>query len=341
MSKRKVVTHDTIADQRLRHAVPVTQPLVMCSQIQRSGGTLLLRLLDGHPSCFVHPSELRWDRLHPWPEIDLSAPLDPDTTFDAIVETWPAKFGTHGYEKFSNWTKEQHPEQIKRYPFLFDTALQRRLFAAALDRAGATRRDVLNAYLTSLFNAWLDYQNLYSGPKQWVAAFEPRLAVRSSGPGPFFADYPDGRLVTIVREPGAWLSSYTRHTGDADATRSLRLWSESVERSLTVHTDQPGRVLVVVFEQLVTDTATVMRQVAAWLGIPFMDSLLQPTYNSMPVLSDSSHELSTGIDTQVTERHKAATSDADAALLAADATPRYERVKQQFWVGGKMGSGVI
>ena len=37
----------------------VDQPLLLITQAQRSGGTLLLRLLDGHPECHVVPFQLR------------------------------------------------------------------------------------------------------------------------------------------------------------------------------------------------------------------------------------------------------------------------------------------
>src|SRR3954469_11381449 len=59
---------------RLTHVVPVKEPLVLISQIQRSGGTLLLPLLDGHPECHVDPYELKigHPKKHNWPPIDLS-----------------------------------------------------------------------------------------------------------------------------------------------------------------------------------------------------------------------------------------------------------------------------
>jgi hypothetical protein len=38
---------------------PVTEPLVLISQIQRSGGSMLSKLIDGHPQLHVHPSELK------------------------------------------------------------------------------------------------------------------------------------------------------------------------------------------------------------------------------------------------------------------------------------------
>ena len=54
--------------------VPVSEPLVLISQVQRSGGTLLNSLLDGHPELHVHPYELQIG--HPtkadWPVLDLN-----------------------------------------------------------------------------------------------------------------------------------------------------------------------------------------------------------------------------------------------------------------------------
>ena len=44
---------------RPRELVRVDQPLVLITQVQRSGGTLLQRLLDGHPQCHVLPFQFR------------------------------------------------------------------------------------------------------------------------------------------------------------------------------------------------------------------------------------------------------------------------------------------
>ena len=43
----------------VKHVQPVTCPLVLISQIQRSGGSLLSQLFDGHPEVHAHPHELK------------------------------------------------------------------------------------------------------------------------------------------------------------------------------------------------------------------------------------------------------------------------------------------
>jgi hypothetical protein len=325
---------DTVMEQRLRSVVPVNQPLMLCSQVQRSGGTLLMRLLDGHPACFAHPSELRWGRLQKkmWPRLDLTTDVVPDELFGQLDEGWPKRFAKEGYHKFSKFTEQHHPEQVRYYPFVFDSRLQRTIFAGQLAaRDAVSQRDVLNAYLTSLFNAWLDYQNLYGTPKRWVTAFLPRLIMDGEGSlDAFFRDYPDGLLVTLVREPSAWLASFSRHVGGTNARELIDVWLASIEATLRAHAAYPDRVVVVLFEDLVHRTEPTMRRLCERMGIAFSEVLLEPTYNSMRVLSDSSHELATGIDPRVTDRHRDTLSPDDAKTVAEKAAPLFEDVRARF-----------
>src|SRR6476469_9076560 len=88
----------TLARVRAEHAVSVREPLVLVSQIQRSGGTLLSRLFDGHPECHAHPYELKLGKEQPeWPRIDLDDA--PKRWFRRLYEE---KVGQHlaaGYSK--------------------------------------------------------------------------------------------------------------------------------------------------------------------------------------------------------------------------------------------------
>jgi hypothetical protein len=246
-------------------------------------------------------------------------------------EGWPRKFAAEGYHKYSNWTHRQHPDQIHRYPFVFDLELQQRVFALMIkERAGRVQRDLLDAYLTSVFNAWLDYQNLYRTPKRWVTAFLPRLIMEPDGPARFFADYPDGLLVSLVREPGAWLASYSRHVGTEEGQVTLDLWVQSTDASVRAKEARPDQVIVLLFEDLVHRTESVMRLLCARMDLAFSEVLLEPTYNSMPVLSDSSHVLTTHLDTQVTERHRDTLTAEQFDLVTRQATPHFIEIRKRF-----------
>lgn len=320
-----------VADQRLQWIVPVTQPVMLCSQIQRSGGTLVARLFDGHRACFAHPYELRWGRPEKghWPALEKDG--TPDALLAQLDEGWPRRFASKGYHKYTDWTHRNDPDAARHYPFVFDEELQYRVFAAVLGAMpGRSQRSCLNAYLTSLFNAWLDYQNLYGTPKQWVTAFFPRSIMEPDGPDRFFADYPDGLLVTLVREPRGWLSSFSRHVATAGTEEAIDLWVESANASRRAQAARPDRVIVLLFEDLVHRTEAVVRLLCERMGLSFSRVLLEPTFNSMPVLSDSSHVLTTGIDREVTERHLATLTSEQVERVARKATPHYEKIRERY-----------
>jgi hypothetical protein len=95
---------------RTDHVVQVREPMVLVSQIQRSGGTLLSRLFDGHPQCHAHPYELKIGRKARWPKLDLEAP---ETWFEALYEH---KVAVH---LVSGWSKPGLKEtDVDVFPFL-------------------------------------------------------------------------------------------------------------------------------------------------------------------------------------------------------------------------------
>src|SRR5262245_3404433 len=65
--------------------VRVRCPLIMISQVERSGGSLMAQLFDGHPQILAHPHELKFGfpDKRTWPPTDLH---DPDEQFRALFE---------------------------------------------------------------------------------------------------------------------------------------------------------------------------------------------------------------------------------------------------------------
>jgi hypothetical protein len=270
---------------RLEHLVPVREPLVLVSQIHRSGGTLLSQLFDGHPECHAHPHELAIG--HPksrhWPQLDLAKP---DGWFAMLDERYPEKHFREGYRK-----PAQRPgDEADVFPFLFPPRLQRAIFDRCVaERPPASARDVLDAYFTSYFNAWLDNENLYATPKKAVTGFAPRVNMKPANLERFFAAYPDGHLVSMVREPRAWYASArTQKDSHADPGEALRRWRLSAEATLAARERYGDRVVVLTYEQLVRDTAGTMERLAARLGLTMSPTLIEPTFNGRPIRANSS-----------------------------------------------------
>jgi hypothetical protein len=315
--------YEALSRMRLDHLVPVKEPLVLISQIQRSGGTLLSQLFDGHPEVHAHPHEIcigkpeKWD----WPSLDLSAP---ETWFATLHEPLLAEWIETGYVKDQTALRKRRDPDV--FPFVFSLKLQREIFARCA--AGAEReRDVLDAYFTSYFNAWLDNQNLYTGPKKAVIGFTPRLAMELERVERFFAAYPDGLLVSIVRDPRGWYASARRHRKYyADLEQSIAHWRASTEAAIEAAGRFGDRVVVLTYEQLLEDTDTSCAALASRMGISMTPELLVPTFNGRPIRANSSEKVDRiGILSDRGSAFREALSAGEIALIERRAGDLYDR----------------
>jgi len=261
---------------------PVTSPLALISQIQRSGGTLLSQLFDGHPEIHAHPHELKigYPKKHMWPKIDLND--HPQRWLEILFEDKIINHLKDGYKK--------ERKQDEAFPFIFMPAVQRRVFLSYLGSIEQkTLRDVFDAYLTSYFGAWLNNQNT-SGKKKFITAFTARLSMNMDSMEAFFEIYPDGRLISVVRDPKNWFPSAVRHDPlkYGDIRRALSLWCESARTMIRNKEKFGERVCILRFEDLVSNTELVMHHLADFLGIQFDEILLTPTFNKFTIRANTS-----------------------------------------------------
>jgi len=312
-----------LAAARREHLVDVRQPLVLIAQPNRSGGTLLSQLLDGHPELHVHPGELQIGVG--WPIVDLSRPRK--EIFRALRERHVSRCFWDGYSKDKPARKLGLDEQLEVFPFLLPPELHRWLFVELLaERPIDGQRDVLNAYFAALFNAWLDNQNLYPGAKRWVVAFgdmrQPDSLAR------FFADYPDGRHITCVREPKARTASKLVFSGERDGVAAYaERWRQHTETQLETKARYGDRVFLLTYERLVTHTESTMRSLAAWLGISYSPSLTEPTFNRFPINANSSFRVERhGVLPDRVDQWQTVLTDEQARKVDEVAGDLYERV---------------
>jgi len=306
--------YERLSAVRLENLVPVREPVVLVSQVQRSGGTLLSRLFDAHPEVHAHPYELhigrrrrsRWSKI----QLDLTA----DELFEGLYEPKVAEHLTGGYTK----PGLEH-DDVDVFPFIFLPRLQKRIFDRCVAaKALATDRDVYNAYFTSYFNAWVDNQNLYTGPKRIVTGFTPRMIAHEPSVRRFFRAYPDGTLVSLVRDPRSWYASASRHRPKYEVVEdALEAWRESTAAALAAAERFGERVVLITYEELVQEAERTMTRLAERLGISMHPTLLSPTFNGRQIRPNSSDRVvSYGVVAERTERWR--------ELLDADAIVRID-----------------
>jgi hypothetical protein len=300
---------------RREKRVEVHQPLVLISQIQRSGGTLLSQLFDGHPQCHAHPYELfiGYPKKMFWPQLDLQA--GKREWFKVLFEKPVLRSFYEGYTKYGKGIDQD----LEVFPFIFLPSLQKAIFDDCVgSRAIRSPRDIFDCYMTSYFNAWLDNQNLYGKDKRIITAFVPRMGMDQGNLEKFFATYPDGKLLSLVRDPKSWWVSARKHKPEVygDLGVAMGLWLESTRAILAARERYQERVLPLRFEDLVGQTQNTMQRVADYLGISFHDCLLTPTFNGFPIKADSSYQVSGyGVIQEPLVRHQRLLTPAEMAEI--------------------------
>ncbi len=342
----RIAEHDALVHHRSKHFVEVDQPLVLVSQIDRSGGTLLSQLFDDHPQLHAHPYELHigHPKKYHWPALDLDA--SPEEWFDVLREPPAERAFLEGYRKVAQ--PNAPPEDVETFPFVFPPLVQRGVFLALCEhRRPRSAREILDRYMTSYFNAWLDNRNLRGDEKRWVTAFAARVSNEEDSVAGLFDVYPDGRLVSIVRDPRSWYAS-ARGVRDLVGTKSkerkygtveagVEVWRRGTEALLRNREHHGEKVILLSFDELVVDTESTMRRLAELLGIEFHPTLTEPTFNGRPIKADSSFAVAShGVISGPLTRWREKLSAEEIDYVEREALPLYERILEQAMPGAQM-----
>jgi hypothetical protein len=160
--------------------------------------------------------------------------------------------------------------------------------------------------MTSYFGAWLNNQNT-SGHKKFITAFTAGLSMSKDNMESFFEIYPDGRLISLIRDPKNWYPSAIRHKPRIcrDIRDGVDLWNNSAQAMIWNKKRYGDHVCIITFEDLITKTKSVMRYLAEFLEIKFEDILLVPTFNKYPIRANTSFEAEqNGIINSTLQRYK-------------------------------------
>jgi hypothetical protein len=273
----------------------IESPLVLVSQISRSGGTFLSQLLDGHPELWAHPSELHVGHPHKWHWTDLSGVGSAEEAFGLLQQKRFATRFSGGYYSKSN---------DQELPMVYDPDLHRELFTSLAEaRKPGTDRQWLDLFFTALFSAWLDYQGRYE-QKRFVSAFASMFSIERASMQKFNEAYPDGFMITLLREPMGWYASVKQRSINVPRKQQqvyaegIRIYGgfDEAEKGYVENADSVlrnrnllgDRLILIDYSDLVKETESTMRRLADKLGIKFSDILVRPTFNGMPVLSNTS-----------------------------------------------------
>ena len=278
--------------EHIEDSGPIRCPLVLISQISRSGGTWLSQLFDHHPQVWAHPLELRFGQLRKsdWPELPSNGDAE---------HAWEALRYAKAEEAFGSGTYAKGNDDT--HPMLFEADTQRALFLRLAEIwKPTTDREWFDLYFTSFFSVWLDYQRRY-GPKKYVAGFASMLALEPQSMVRFRHVYPDGWLISILREPFGWYAS-VKHRAETDektkrsAKKRLYGGFDEVEAAYrdnikSFHANRQlfgDRYIELDYEALAADTEETVRALAERIGLDWHPTLTRQTFNGRSIRPNTS-----------------------------------------------------
>ncbi|MDZ7831115.1 MAG: sulfotransferase [Desulfobacterales bacterium] len=324
---RKREEYHNVYRSRLNHLVHVDQPMVLISQAARSGGTMLHRLFDSHPECHTYPVELAMGIKpdiydYPWPEINLND--TPETWLKSLVQIHVWRWLKND---FRYW-----PQDKETYPFIFCPLLCEKIFNTCvvdLRHSAINQRNIFNSYMTAFFNAWVDNQNLYSPSlKKFTVAFAPQMVLEKENIRKFFGVYPDGKFISVIRDPFSWYASASRYRpkiyGEIESSIQ-NYWKKSTNNAIELWREHKERVILIRFDSLVQNTEGVMEGLAGKLGIEFTNSMLDPTFNNHSIKANSSFNEKKNLKKQTINRYKEILSQDEIRRIDLLSTELYDK----------------
>jgi hypothetical protein len=158
------------------------------------------------------------------------------------------------------------------------------------------------------------------------------LNAKSASVDGFFAAYPDGFLVSIVRDPRAWYSSLLKQSPDryGDVDAAVERWRMSTDAALEARERHGDRVLVITYEALVSETEPTMARLADAIGISMSPILLEPTFNGQPIRANSSEAVGGyGVRRERTTGYREVLDADTIARIDTQTGPLYRRVVEE------------
>jgi hypothetical protein len=129
-----------------------------------------------------------------------------------------------------------------------------------------------------------------------------------------------------TRTDGSSRSCATRYKSSyADLGTAIDTWVASTLALVEERSRRP-RVVLLSYEQLVREPERVMRNLGGRLGITFAETLLEPTFNGVPIRADSSEPVSSyGILEGRADSHRLTLSADESARIDLQAGEAYEQ----------------
>ncbi len=253
---------------------------VMVSAGFEHGGNVTHRHLDGHSKMLVYPFESQLgnrdhkDFLESIERVQYRYPEFPEgMSAEELYENFMD-------EEMKTFLRKRNGSKFKDADLVLDEADRKKAFC---DRMGEKdyyrRKDAIEAFFRSTFDAWKNYYVTPQDDMVYVG-YSPAIGIDADR---MIKDFPDIKIMHIVRNPFSAYRDTKRRPFPQPLSKYLITWNlyhSTVEMFAKMY---PDNVRIFRYEDEVADKSKFMHEVADFIGVPFEDSMLYPSWNGVEI----------------------------------------------------------
>ena len=253
---------------------------VMVSAGFEHGGNVTHRHLDGHPDLLVYPFESQLgnrdftDFLASLERVQYRYPQFPEgmsagELYEQIMD-----------EEMKTFLRKRNGSKFKDADLKLDEAKRKEAFIQRLgDKPYYLRKDVVEAFFRSTFDAWENYYITPNDNMTYVGS-SPAIGIDADR---LVKDFPNVKIMHIVRNPFSAYRDTKRRPFPQPLSKYLITWNiyhSTVEMYAKMY---PDNVRIFRYEDEVADKEKFMREVAEFIGVPFCETMLYPSWNGQEI----------------------------------------------------------
>jgi Sulfotransferase family len=256
--------------------------LVMISAGFEHGGNVTHRHLDGHSQLLVYPFESQLgnrtfnDFLASVERVQYRYPEFPEGL--AAIDLYEQMID----EELKTFLRKRNASKFKDANLVLDERDRIAAFVELLGQPPYTRRQVVEAFFRATFSAWKNHHVAPAAGMAYVG-YSPAIGIDADR---LVRDFPNVRIAHIVRNPFSAYRDTKRRPFPQPLSKYLITWNvyhSTVEMFARMY---PTNVRIFRYEDLVGDRAAFMRSMADFIGVPFEDALLYPSWNGAELKGD-------------------------------------------------------
>jgi hypothetical protein len=253
--------------------------LSMISAGFEHGGNVTHRHFDGHPDILVYPFESQLgnrqfnDFLASVERVQYRYPEFPEgligrEIYERIID-----------EELKTFLRKRNGSKFKDADCQMDEQKRIAEFCRIAGEPPIFRRQAVEAFFRSTFAAW---ENCYAKPKadSVYMGYSPAIGIDADR---MVKDFPNIRILHIVRNPFSAYRDTKRRPFPQPLTMYLITWNiyhSTVEMFSKMY---PDNVRLMRYEDLVEDKRQFMIRAADFIGVPFNEKMLYPSWNGMEI----------------------------------------------------------